>query len=168
MACRAGRGRVISFNGTVWRILSADRVVQVLEPVRHPEGRFHHSGQPALYASLSAEGAAVALRRYVRAGDPPRVIVPLRITAEKMVDLRGTPDQAAASIVWQDGRAAGAPSPTWVFSDRARSAGAQGLIYASRSRPELSHLVLFEITAETVAQDGTAAPWQPPYPVPEM
>ncbi|KEO51613.1 RES family NAD+ phosphorylase [Thioclava pacifica] len=156
---------MIPFHGTVWRILFADRAEDALEPARHPEGRFHHSGQAALYASLSAEGAAVALRRYVRAADPPRVIVPLRIDTARMVDLRGTPDQAAASVVWQGGRKAGAPSPTWVFSDRARSDGAQGLIYASRSRPELSHLVLFEIPRDTVAQAGAAIPWQPPYPV---
>ena len=81
-------------------------------------------------------------------------------------DLRGTPDQAAASVVWQDGRASGAPSPTWRFSDRAREGGAQGLLYASRSRPDLSHLVLFEVSPATVRQAGPARPWHPPYPIP--
>ncbi|MBB3992610.1 hypothetical protein GGR95_000229 [Sulfitobacter undariae] len=28
-----------------------------------PEGRFHHSGQAAAYASLSAQGAAIATHR---------------------------------------------------------------------------------------------------------
>lgn len=157
---------MIPFTGTVWRILFADRADNACEPARHPEGRFHHSGQVALYASLSAQGAAVALRRYVRADDPPRVIVPLRITAGAMADLRGTPEQAAASVVWQDDRAAGAPAPTWDISDRVRADGAQGLIYASRTRPDLSHLVLFEVSPGTVRQAGPAAPWHPPYPVP--
>lgn len=157
---------MIPFHGTVWRILSADRADDACEPARHPEGRFHHSGQVALYASLCAEGAAVALRRYVRTADPPRVIVPLEIMTEAMDDLRGTPDQAAASVVWQDGRASGAPSPTWRFSDRSRAHGAQGLIYASRSRPDLSHLVLFEVSPATVRQAGPARPWHPPYPIP--
>lgn len=157
---------MIPYQGTVWRILFADRAGDACEPARHPEGRFHHSGQVALYASLSAEGAAVALRRYVRAGDPPRVIVPLQIRAEIMADLRGTPEQAAASVVWQDMRETGAPSPTWVVSDRARTSGAQRLIYASRSRPDLSHLVLFDVSPRTVQRAGPAEPWQPPYPVP--
>ncbi len=157
---------MIPFHGTVWRILSADRADVACEPARHPEGRFHYSGQVALYASLSVEGAAVALRRYVRAGDPSRVIVPLEITAQAMDDLRGTPDQAQASVVWQDGRASGAPSPTWRLSDRSRARGAQGLIYASRSRPDLSHLVLFAVSPSTVRQAGPAQPWHPPYPIP--
>lgn len=157
---------MISFHGTVWRILSADRAEDACEPARHPEGRFHRSGQVALYASLSTEGAGVALRRYVRASDPPRVIVPLQITAQAVDDLRGTPDQAAASAVWQDERASGAPSSTWHFSDRARNSGAQAMLYASRSRPDLSHLVLFEVTPATVRQLAPAKVWQPPYPIP--
>ncbi|KFE34392.1 RES family NAD+ phosphorylase [Thioclava atlantica] len=157
---------MIPYQGTVWRILSADRAGNACEPARHPEGRFHHSGQVALYASPSAEGAAVALRRYVGVGDPPRVIVPLQIRAEIMAGLRDTPDQAAASVVWQDMRATGVPSPTWTFSDRVRASGAQGLIYASRSRPDLSHLVLFDVSPRTVQQAGPADPWHPPYLVP--
>ncbi|MEO1949938.1 RES family NAD+ phosphorylase [Thioclava sp.] len=155
---------MIPFHGTVWRILSADRADEACEPARHPEGRFHYSGQVALYASLSAEGAAVALRRYVRTADPPRVIVPLEIMTEAMDDLRGTPDQAQASVVWQDDRERGAPSPTWRLSDRTR--GALGLIYASRSRPDLSHLVLFAVSPSTIRQAGPAQPWHPPYPIP--
>lgn len=108
--------------------------------VRSPEGRFHHSGQRAIYTSPTAEGTAVAIRRYVSPGDAPRVVAALDLAAIRVADHRGDP---ALSVVWQDIRAAGAPSPTWAWSDAARAAGADGLLYSSRSRPDLSHLVLF-------------------------
>ncbi|SOC05179.1 RES family NAD+ phosphorylase [Rhodobacter maris] len=135
---------MIPFSGTVWRILAAERAGEATAPARHPEGRFHHSGQTALYASLTAEGAGVAIARYLAPGDGPRVIVPLRVEAARIADHRGEP---ALSVIWQEDRAAtGAPSPTWAFSDAARRAGAQGLLYSSRSRPELAHLVLFDLS----------------------
>ena len=144
----------VAFDGPVWRILAADRADDATGEARHPEGRFHHSGQPALYASLSAEGAGVAVARYLAAGDGPRVIARLRVVAD-LADLRGL--GAAPSIVWQDIRAAGRPSPTWNLSDAARAQGAQGLIYRSRTRPDLTHLVLFDIAAARA--DGAAHPW---------
>ncbi len=151
------------FRGVVWRILFAGQAGATTAPAHHPEGRFHHDGQVALYASLSAGGAGVALRRYLRADDPPRIIVPLEVTLIRACDLRGTEDQAAASVVWQDDRAeTGMPSPTWTCSDRARGAGAQGMLYASRSRPDLSHIVLFEVSPATVRQVGAAQDWVPP------
>ncbi|MBP9183969.1 MAG: RES family NAD+ phosphorylase [Fuscovulum sp.] len=123
-----------------------------MAPASAPEGRFHHSGQWALYASLTPEGCAVAIRRYLRPDDPPRVVVALRVTG-RMVDLRG---RTEASVVWQDGWAAGTPSPTWAFSDAARAAGAQGLLYSSRSRPDLAHLAIFDPAAVRRAADGAA------------
>jgi hypothetical protein len=60
---------------------------------------------------------------------------------DRVLDLRGRAD---LSVIWQDQRTAGKPSPTWAFSDAARLKGAQAMLYSSRSRPELSHLVLFD------------------------
>ena len=105
-----------------------------------PEGRFHHSGQAAVYASLSAQGARVAIRRYLGDGDP-RLLVPMRLSAGFVVDVRGDP---SASVVWQDQRAAGKTATTWAISDAARQAGAQALLYSSRSRPDLSHAAVFD------------------------
>ncbi|MFD2173312.1 RES family NAD+ phosphorylase [Rhodobacter lacus] len=151
---------MIRFSGTVWRILAADRAGDATAPVRHSEGRFHHDGQKALYASLSAEGAGVAIARYLAPGDAARVIVPLHITAARLVDHRGNP---ALSVVWQEDRAAtGAPSPTWAYSDAARAAGAQGLLYSSRSRPDLAHLVLFDLSPGTIPLAGAPAAWPGP------
>ena len=71
----AGGTGLIAFSGTVWRMIFAGRDPRA--PVRSPEGRFHHSGQRALYTSLTPEGTAVAIRRYVAPGDPPRAVVAL-------------------------------------------------------------------------------------------
>ena len=104
--------RLHSFTGNVWRILFASRVRAPLSAVAASEGRFHHSGQSALYASLSVQGAGVAIRRYIKPGDPDRVLVQLSVTAGKIVDLRELPDPTIASQIWQDIRATGAPAPT--------------------------------------------------------
>ena len=131
-----------SFDGPVWRILPLALVDTPAEPARAPEGRFHHSGQIAAYASLSAEGASVAIQRYL--GDQiARKLVPMWLKSDCVVDERGN---KAVSVIWQDIRASGLQSPTWVFSDTARDAGAKAMLYSSRSRPELDHVVIFDPT----------------------
>lgn len=131
-----------AFDGTVWRLVPASTVDNPTAPARAPEGRFHHDGQIAVYASLTAEGAEVAMKRY---GDDGvgRQLIALQLTADQVIDERGNAD---ASIVWQDIRAAGEPSPTWDISDAARNAGAQAMLYSSRSRPDLTHVVVFQPT----------------------
>ncbi|WP_342586531.1 RES family NAD+ phosphorylase [Leisingera sp. ANG-DT] len=150
---------LLNFSGTVWRILFRSQADRPLAPARAPEGRFHHSGQLALYTSLSAEGAGIAIRRYVSSDDPPRIILPLQVKDIRLADLRGRPE---VSAVWQDIRARGTPSPTWVFSDTARTEGAQGLLYSSRSRPDLTHLVLFGSGLPVLSLAGPPAPWLSP------
>jgi len=147
------------FRGLVWRILPADLRDEVLAPAAAPEGRFHHDGQRALYASLTAEGAGVAIARYVAADQTPRIIVPLRLGLTRVRDLRVGPDPARASVVWQEARAQGEPAPTWAYSDAARADGAEAMLYLSRSRPDLTHIVLFDWSAATVAPDGPPCPW---------
>jgi hypothetical protein len=151
---------VLEFSGPVWRILFLSQIDAPLAPAKAPEGRFHYAGQTALYASLSTEGAGVAIRRYVSDGDPPRVLQRARITDARLVDLRGQRD---ASIIWQDIHDRQGRSPTWQFSDQARAMGADGLLYSSRSRPELSHVVLFNISPDLIRTDATATKWVPSY-----
>ncbi len=62
-------------------------------------------------------------------------------------------------MVWQDFVETGEPAPTWRYSDTARNAGAQGMLYASRSRPELSHLVLFDVSSGVVEQSSEGKVW---------
>lgn len=128
-------GALTPFQGLVWRLILPGQ--DPLAPAQATEGRFHHDGQWAVYTSLTPEGCHLAIARYRKAGGPPRELVQLRVQAPACADHRTDP---AARIVWQD---LPRPAPTWSVSDAARDQGAQGLIYASRSRPELTHLVLF-------------------------
>ncbi len=150
--------RLVDFDAIVYRVLDVAHADDPCAPARHVEGRFHHDGQSAVYTSLTQEGATVAIARYVTEGDPDRLIVPLRVTADRILDVRGDP---AASVVWQATRATGAGAPTWLLSDAARTAGAQGMLYSSRSRPDLSHLVVFDASAGLLSTAGLAQPWTP-------
>ncbi|MBL9048320.1 MAG: RES family NAD+ phosphorylase, partial [Tabrizicola sp.] len=107
----------------------------------------------ALYTSLTVEGTQVAMKRYLGSDDPQRHVVPLTIRALRLADQRGN---TAASVVWQDIHAAGATPPTWAHSDNARAMGAQGMLYSSRSRSDLTHLVLFDLSV--IKAVGTAVP----------
>lgn len=127
------------FDGPVWRLLPKRLADTPAASARAPEGRFHHSGQLAAYGSLSAEGAIVAIQRYLHDG-VERILIPMRLTTNRVADARGLP---AASVVWQDFRAAGHSSPTWVISDAARQARAEAMLYSSRSQPHFSHVVIF-------------------------
>ncbi|MDZ7283661.1 RES family NAD+ phosphorylase [Sphingomonas sanguinis] len=130
---------MMNFDGPVWRLLPQAGLADPAAPARAPEGRFHHDGQIAAYASLTAEGAGVAIRRYLGDG-VARVLIPMRLTAQCVADARGL---VSASVVWQDVTAVKGISPTWAISDMARQAGAQAMLYSSRSRPDLSHVVVF-------------------------
>jgi hypothetical protein len=145
--------QLIPLDIAVWRILPKDLPPDT--PARAPAGRFHHSGQIAAYASLSAEGARVAIQRYLNDG-VSRVLVPMWLTAPQVVDERGNRD---ASVVWQDIHADGQPSPTWAISDAARATGAVAMLYSSRSRPDLSHVVVFDPACLRVV--GPATPFIP-------
>ena len=116
--------KLIPIDIPVWRILPIELLNAPNSPARAPVGRFHHSGQIAAYASLSAEGAAVAMKRYLTDGIE-RKLVPMRVTCEQALDKRNDPD---ASIIWQDIHASGQTPPTWAISDEARSLGAQAML----------------------------------------
>jgi len=150
---------VIPWTGRVWRILLADRS-DPLAPARAPEGRFHHDGQAAIYTSLSPEGCGVAIRRYLATDTRPRIIAPLKVRAMRVRDLRGNAAEGAlppASVIWQDARAQGLPASTWGLSDAARRDGAQAVLYRSRSRPDLTHMAIFDTTVLT--RTGSSVPW---------
>ena len=137
----------------------ANQADRPFTPARAAEGRFHSAGQLAVYTSLSPEGAGIAIAGYVRPADQARVIIPLRVRFNRVADHRGNP---AASVIWQELRARGLRSPTWQFSEAARNAGAQAMLYSSRSRPELSHMVIFTtLRAGENSHAGPARPWSP-------
>ncbi|MDC0435522.1 RES family NAD+ phosphorylase [bacterium] len=137
----------------------ADKIKLSCEPVGSPIGRFHHSEQVALYTSCTEEGASVAIKRYVKSDDAKRIIVPLQINAVRIYDIRKTEFSHHASSVWQDCVEKGEAASTWQYSDTARKAGAQGMLYSSRSRPDLTHFVLFDVSTGIVKQAGDAKAW---------
>ena len=141
--------RLSRADGTFYRIVFTHDAPRLLDGVHSPEGRFHHSGQPALYMSPSPEAAAFAVATYLQPSDPPRVTARLRLTGARVVDLRDNDTLAALgltnepSVEWQPERAQGLPATSWRASDAARATGADGMIYTSRKVPSRWHLVLF-------------------------
>ncbi|PJI92825.1 RES domain-containing protein [Yoonia maricola] len=164
-----------TLNTTLYRIVFEAFADKVLDGVIHSEGRFHHDGQSALYASPSPETAAMAIDIYLKQDDAPRVMVPLSLSDARMVDLRSTQtchalgvDPAWPSVPWASERAAGAPATSWRASDVARAYGADGMIYSSRRAPERWHVVLFRWNkgdGATLALGGAHAGWEPRSPV---
>lgn len=139
------------FSGTIWRILWADQPDQALKAARAPEGRFHHDGQRALYASLSAEGAGVALGYYLRPDDAARSMVQLQLHSDQLVDLTDPKDACRLGFEisdttwrWQNDCKAGNAPRTWTVSDYLRAMDAHGLVFRSSQKTNLHHIVLFQ------------------------
>jgi RES domain-containing protein len=154
----------------LWRIVRSAALSRLMQGALHPEGRFHHDGQPAFYASPSAEGAGHAVAPYLRPGDGPRLLVPLRLTVSGLCDLRDPDtlsrlglDGSETVVPWLPERAAGRPATTWRASDAVRASGAPGMIYTARSAPDRWHLVLFAWNAgpgsALLEPDGTPLPF---------
>ena len=142
------------FNGLVWRLINQNFSSQPYLPAKAPDGRFHHSGQTAIYTSLTPEGTQVAIKRYLT-DKIPRVLCRFELNATRVADIRNDP---VASMVWQDIVAEGRLSPTWKYSNSARDAGAQAMLYSSRSQPELTHAVIFDPKCLNNAQPVTYTP----------
>lgn len=137
-------------SGRFYRIVFADNLASVLDPVQNPEGRFHHGGQPALYTSATPQGARLALGYYARSDDPPRQIIELNVTNGNLFDLRDenacetlSIQRSDATVRWQKQRAAGQSASPWRVSDAVRVSGADGMIYPSSTRAGIFHMVLF-------------------------
>ncbi len=137
-------------SGQFWRSVFKTDLARVLDGARSPEGRYHHDGQAALYISPSPEFSRIAVDAYLRDGDPPRVIVLLALANARLADLRDPMVQQALDLngtesgtPWQPERTAGRPATSWIASDAARNADADGIIYAARSDPARWHVVLF-------------------------
>lgn len=161
-----------SVDADYWRIVFKDKLGDLLAPARAPQGRWHHDGQKALYLSSSASGAGVALRRYVKTGDPSRVLSAVHVTSDRIADTRdpetlmrlGFGEATRTDCQWHLVHASGQTPVTWSLADRAREAGLNGLHYASRTSPQETHLVLLrwnETGGAQVRLVGDALPWRP-------
>jgi len=142
---------------------------QLLSPAQSPLGRWHTKGQRALYLSGSPEGCRIALKVYRQPNEPKRGIFPITVTNARVADLRlnETREAFEASLedihaFWADMAKAGQTSPTWELSDKARSAGLDGLLSPSRSRPALTHLTLFkwnDVKGAQIKRSGPPVPF---------
>lgn len=156
-------------TGVFYRIVAASDVSRILEGARSPEGRFHHSSQPALYVSSSVEKALKAIEVYRRPDEEERIAIPLQITGAKVVDLRNARQCARmsinptdAAVPWQPQRQRGERPDSWRPADFVRKSGADGMIYTARSAPERWHVVLFKWN---VARAPSVAVAGPPIPI---
>jgi RES domain-containing protein len=154
----------VPLSGTFYRVVFAQDLPRILDGAIHPEGRFHHDGQAALYLSPSLKSVGFAIDIYVKPEDPPRVVQALALRSARMVDLR-QPETcralgltgAESSTPWMPERAAGRPASSWAASDAARASGACGMIFAARRDPTRWHLVLFRWNqgdGAQIASDG--------------
>ena len=137
-------------NGRFFRIVFAQYEAEVLNGVRSPEGRFHHAGQRAFYASPRADWAGIAVDGFRKPDDAPRITIALDIRDARVIDFRkrqsctslGLPFECSR-IPWQPQRALGQRATSWIASDASRESGADGMIYPARSDTERWHLLLF-------------------------
>jgi len=151
---------VTPLSGRFYRIIFATDLPNVLDGALSPEGRFHHHNQRTIYMSPSPQAAAVAVNIYLKPDDPPRLVVPLRISAARILDFRTPETEKSLGLEWRETavpwakqRAAGLPATSWRASDAARAAGADGMIYPSRTLPSRWwHLVLFDWNTPGSAQ----------------
>lgn len=137
--------------GRFWRATFIGQEHHLLSPAQAPRGRWHHSHLKTLYLSGTPDGCRIAVKAYQRSDDPPRRIFPFDVKQARVLDLREPETREACAttlaemhVFWADLHAAGQHSPTWEVSDAARALGVDGLLTPSRSRPDLTHLTLFE------------------------
>lgn len=139
-----------TISGRYWRSVFFGNEDSLISSASAPFGRWHQDPQQALYLSASPEGCRIAVKAYQNDEDPKRGIFPFKVEEATVVDLRDPDTRAGFDIslsdihvFWADLKAQNEPSPTWVISDRLRALGADGLLTPSRSRPDLTHLTLF-------------------------
>lgn len=146
-ACRYFR----KVGGYFFRSVLVERIEQVLAPpTPDSTGRYHRHGEPTLYMSPRQEWAIMAVAGYMREDHRPRVVVPLLVSDALVIDQH---DKAAcqqlgidpnlSNYPWRFALAAGQDPESWRNVDKARSAGADGMIDPSRMIPGGWHLNLF-------------------------
>lgn len=149
-------------SGRFWRAIFEGDDAQLLKPAGAPAGRWHHNGQTALYCSMQPDACRVSINLFATADDPRRMIHLIEVTVDRIVDLRipQIRDDLNTSLSdihadWKEERTSGQPAATWLLSDRLRKLGAQGILSPSRSRPDLTHLTLFDWNSDTGASVKT-------------
>lgn len=138
-------------SGRFFRSILSDRVDRVLAPPDAASaGRYHRLGEPTLYMSPQQDWAIMAIAGYMREDRQPRVVVPLLVSDACVVDQHDERacrqlgiDRELSNESWRLALAAGQEPASWRNVDRARAAGADGIIDRSRLIPGGWHLNLF-------------------------
>ena len=149
------RARFRTLSGRFYRTVVVDRIDHVLDPPGPTSaGRYHRLGQPALYTSAEPAWAIMATAGYMREDGRARVVVPLEIGEALVVDQHDEEvcaalgiDRDRSNLSWRVALSEGREPPSWHSADRARAAGADGIIDRSRQIPGGWHLNLFRWNA---------------------
>jgi len=156
-------------SGRFWRVIAADRAEQLLDPPGpQSAGRYHRPGERALYITTEADWGVIAVGRYMLADGRARVAIPLDLDGADLFDQRDAAacaqlgvDPRQSMVRWNDELASGRTPPSWIASDSARQAGAQGIIDISRGIAGGWHVCLFDWNRPGAPQVTVAGPAQP-------
>jgi hypothetical protein len=160
---------VLKVSGRFWRAVPANRIGQVLDrPAPDSAGRYHRSGEAALYITREADWATIALGRYLLADGVLRFAVPLELDQAELLDQRDVNactalgfDPALSQERWQDALERGDEPASWHASDAARASGADGLVDPSRGIVGGWHVVLLRWNVPGTPQLKVAGDPQP-------
>jgi len=136
-----------TISGVFVKIAFADQVDILLErnlPYR-PVARFNRCGQDALYLSVDEQSARVAMRKYAKDSDQPRVLIHYEVQSCKLVDLRHADVADLRQLAkqdWQSALDSGDEPTSWQVADKLRESSEVGLIDPSRKSPGVWHVTL--------------------------
>lgn len=137
--------------GRFHRSVRADREDSVLAPpTPDSAGRYHRPGQRALYVTPEPDWAVIAIGRYMFEDGQARVVVPLDISEAWVVDQHDVEtcvmlgiNADRSNLPWRLSFEQGRDPPSWRNADRARAAGADGIVDRSRGILGGWHVALF-------------------------
>lgn len=124
---------IANVSGVFVKIAFADQVDILLKrnlPDR-PAARYNRLGENALYLSVDEQSARVAMQKYVKNLDAPRVLIHYEIQSCQLVDLRHTDADHLRKLAlqdWQDALSAGHEPTSWQVADKLRHSSEVGLI----------------------------------------
>lgn len=120
--------------------------------------RFNPKGLPALYFSLTIEGAIAEAAQGFGHKLEPLTICMYEVDCENIVDLQQEMDRVAADVpfaemacAWALDLSDGREPPSWRIARRLIDKGAAGILvpsFAHGARPEMTNLVLWKWTPQ--------------------
>lgn len=146
----------MKFRGTCYRAHDPRWAFSPLssEGARLVGGRFNPVGTPALYLSLTLEGAVVEASSGFGGRFEPLTLCSYEGDVEDLLDLRTDAERTAAGVAldelfcqWELDLAEGRDPASWTVAKRLIAAGAAGILvpsFATGARPDMANLVLWK------------------------